>query len=411
VNKVFNPGSQIVMYYAYDAQNRRAWSWPGTADAYGNATDYTVNVYAPGGQKLGAYQIQPELMGLNIVLSVGLASSDQYFGSRRLAAMDQLGSVGNYFPWGEARSGDSQDTWNFATYWQDSVTGLDYAVNRYYSNAYGRFMTPDSGVGARPADPGSWNRYAYTRGDPVNRFDPSGRDDCAVIFADASQPYNPYSSCSGGYSCPDMASLEGDPDAATFYAQSAAIGCGSYSVSMIPVAAPAQPTISCSVSLYERPVIVNGVTVAEHTYIDLTVQISGVATVNFLCEGGPSNPNGSGTLQGGCVSAVNSIATKGPSGPGLPGNVQVGNTYTGADACDDVSEILGAVNLYQQNGVFAPYRPIIGPMSPYGYNSNSYSFTLLDDVGLAGYYPSGLPSSWFGWPPNTPGWGKVVPGL
>jgi hypothetical protein len=27
-------------------------------------------------------------------------------------------------------------------------------------------------------DSGSWNKYAYTRGDPVNRFDPHGKDDC-----------------------------------------------------------------------------------------------------------------------------------------------------------------------------------------------------------------------------------------
>jgi hypothetical protein len=27
-----------------------------------------------------------------------------------------------------------------------------------------------------PADPGSWNRYAYVAGDPVNRVDPSGRE-------------------------------------------------------------------------------------------------------------------------------------------------------------------------------------------------------------------------------------------
>ena len=58
------------------------------------------------------------------------------------------------------------------------LVGLDYAKNRYYSNTLGRFLTPDpytASVG--PADPGSWNRYAYTRGDPVNRKDPSGMDD------------------------------------------------------------------------------------------------------------------------------------------------------------------------------------------------------------------------------------------
>jgi RHS repeat-associated protein len=55
------------------------------------------------------------------------------------------------------------------------VSGLDYANNRYYSNAYGRFMTPDPYKGnGGPQDPGSWNRYAYTRGDPANRNDPSG---------------------------------------------------------------------------------------------------------------------------------------------------------------------------------------------------------------------------------------------
>jgi RHS repeat-associated protein len=52
-------------------------------------------------------------------------------------------------------------------------------VNRYYSNAYGRFMTPDpyQGNGGGPGDPNnpqSWNRYAYTVGDPVNWNDPDG---------------------------------------------------------------------------------------------------------------------------------------------------------------------------------------------------------------------------------------------
>ena len=85
-------------------------------------------------------------------------SSDQYFGGRRLAIMDQLGSVvenagsqvQGYYPWGEPKGTvNPQDTWNFATYWADSFTGLDYANNRYYSNAYGRFMTPDRKGGRR----------------------------------------------------------------------------------------------------------------------------------------------------------------------------------------------------------------------------------------------------------------------
>jgi RHS repeat-associated protein len=57
------------------------------------------------------------------------------------------------------------------------ATGLGQANNRYYANAYGRFMTPDpSRSSGGPSNPQSWNRYAYTAGDPVNRADPSGLD-------------------------------------------------------------------------------------------------------------------------------------------------------------------------------------------------------------------------------------------
>jgi RHS repeat-associated protein len=50
---------------------------------------------------------------------------------------------------------------------------------RFYASTYGRFLTPDpyqaSAKGANnPSDPGSWNRYAYVNGDPVNLIDPSG---------------------------------------------------------------------------------------------------------------------------------------------------------------------------------------------------------------------------------------------
>jgi RHS repeat-associated protein len=81
-------------------------------------------------------------------------------------------------PWGEPKgTTNPQNTWSFATYWQDSNTGLDYANNRYYSNAYGRFMTPDPSTSSRgPSNPQNWNRYAYTAGDPVNRLDPTGQD-------------------------------------------------------------------------------------------------------------------------------------------------------------------------------------------------------------------------------------------
>jgi len=51
---------------------------------------------------------------------------------------------------------------------------MDYVNNRYYSNAYGRFMTPDPATGSSSSNPQSWNKYAYVNGDPVNLTDPIG---------------------------------------------------------------------------------------------------------------------------------------------------------------------------------------------------------------------------------------------
>ena len=39
----------------------------------------------------------------------------------------------------------------------------------------GRFMTPDR-MSGNASDPGSWNKYAYVEGDPVNRLDSTGQE-------------------------------------------------------------------------------------------------------------------------------------------------------------------------------------------------------------------------------------------
>jgi RHS repeat-associated protein len=108
---------------------------------------------------------------------------------------DRLGSnlnagVGWLNPYGDP-SAAGLDKVEFATYTRDSYTGFDYAQNRMYSSYDGRFNTPDPAGrrAARRKDPGSWNRYAYTRGDPVNRRDKSGLgddggDDGCVEFDD-----------------------------------------------------------------------------------------------------------------------------------------------------------------------------------------------------------------------------------
>ena len=67
----------------------------------------------------------------------------------------------------------SATTKKYTSYERDQETGLDYAINRYFSNAYGRFVSSDKGS-AVLYTPKSLNRYAYAADDPVNHVDPTG---------------------------------------------------------------------------------------------------------------------------------------------------------------------------------------------------------------------------------------------
>jgi len=94
---------------------------------------------------------------------------------------DRLGSVVRsgtetlrYFPWGEERTTTTQNRDKFGAYFRDA-SGLDYALNRYYSSSHGRFLTPDPYVAsASLTNPQSWDRYPYVENDPVNFVDPQG---------------------------------------------------------------------------------------------------------------------------------------------------------------------------------------------------------------------------------------------
>src|ERR1700694_2709874 len=113
-----------------------------------------------------------------------VAPSSQFGALSSTVTMDRLGSIASstFYPYGEEYTTTAQDKEKFATYYRDGTTGLDYARNRYYSSIQGRFMTPDPyRNSAGPADPGSWNRYAYVNNDPVNYLDPPGLNSYAPI--------------------------------------------------------------------------------------------------------------------------------------------------------------------------------------------------------------------------------------
>jgi RHS repeat-associated protein len=189
-NRLSAVGGSQSAAYAYGPDNRRIYH----RDANNNETIY---FYGADGKKLATYTCTVTYGAMDqITIQLTQQSQNLYFLGKLIVAegngvsTDRLGSVRNgqtgyeaQYPYGVEYTTTANDREKYATYTRDSVTGLDYAVNRYYSSQWGRFLSPDpyrsnSGGPGDPADPQSWNRYTYTRNDPVNRLDPTGLNDC-----------------------------------------------------------------------------------------------------------------------------------------------------------------------------------------------------------------------------------------
>jgi RHS repeat-associated protein len=185
----------------YDGENRLVTSMsekysygPDNLRVYKQHPDGSEELYFNGlrGERLQVYHTAGPLT------SWGNGGTLLYFAGRAVDGnyRDRLGSVQwfwryggppptytGYYPYGEEYTTTTQDREKFATYYRDGTTALDYAKNRYYSSILGRFMSADpymaTASGANnPADPGSWNRYAYALNDPVKFNDPSGLGAC-----------------------------------------------------------------------------------------------------------------------------------------------------------------------------------------------------------------------------------------
>jgi RHS repeat-associated protein len=169
--------------YRYLPDNKRVWKKaPGGAE--------TVYFYGVGGQKLITYTLQTSPVALVSPVE------NVYFGGKLIRANgvsvvhDRLGSVvargdssssvitkHDYLPYGEemgTATGGNVD--KFGTYLRDQTTGLDYADQRYFAGTgAGRFLSSDPYEASGGAgEPGSWNRFAYVGGDPVNKNDTRG---------------------------------------------------------------------------------------------------------------------------------------------------------------------------------------------------------------------------------------------
>jgi RHS repeat-associated protein len=172
--------------YVYDANGRRV-----RKTASGTTTEY---VYDLAGSVAAEFQGTTWTKGYVYLGGLLAQYSD---GTTYFAHKDHLGSTRvltkpdksfnptdayDYLPFGESTSTGSTSH-KFTGQERDTESGLDYMTTRFHSSMQGRFtsadpLQPDS---SHPnillqflTNPQNWNKYAYSRNNPVNNSDRSG---------------------------------------------------------------------------------------------------------------------------------------------------------------------------------------------------------------------------------------------
>jgi RHS repeat-associated protein len=111
-----------------------------------------------------------------------LVSDRQGTGQLQIDAIAQTVSRRQYLPFGQLRTDSS--AWvggrGFVGGQQDDATGLTNLGAREYDTSTGRFLSPDPLL--VPADPESWNAYAYADNSPITLSDPDGNrpEECST---------------------------------------------------------------------------------------------------------------------------------------------------------------------------------------------------------------------------------------
>ena len=104
-------------------------------------------------------------------------SASDHLGSPR-AVWDSSGHLvetHKYWPYGEdSIATPPNQRLAYCLMERDTETSRFYDHARQHDFGLGRFLSPDT-VGGHPANPQSWNRYAYTLGNPMKHVDPDGK--------------------------------------------------------------------------------------------------------------------------------------------------------------------------------------------------------------------------------------------
>jgi RHS repeat-associated protein len=161
--------------YVYDGLGNRVQR----IDPSGNATTYVYDAFGKlaaeyGGTSSGAAGTQyvtVDALGSTRLVMAGTQASERHdfqpYGYETYASGTWRAGVTGY--------GADTMRQKFTGQERDNESGLDFFQARYYAAGQGRFASPDPGnAGANPADPQSWNGYAYVSNNPLMYTDPSG---------------------------------------------------------------------------------------------------------------------------------------------------------------------------------------------------------------------------------------------
>ncbi len=167
--------------YTYNALGQRVEKKVGTA--------YTEIVYEGSGEPIG--ENNRTSWTQSYVLLAGRHVAIYQNNATYFTHANRLGSTGSvtdysatvvqdqlFYPWGQdwLMVGSSQEKRFAKLQHRDSETSLDPTRFRMFSSTQGRWLSPDPAGkrAAKPANPQSWNRYAYVLNNACNGVDPLG---------------------------------------------------------------------------------------------------------------------------------------------------------------------------------------------------------------------------------------------
>ncbi len=179
-NRLISVDAGVTATYAYGPNGERVWKIAGGVTTY---------YYWGIGEKVSGSWTKFFVSGLGGKLVEYSSSTTKFFVTNHLgsvaARMDVSGTLSEtyrYLPFGELFAG-SATTHEFTGKERDQESGLDYFGARYLASNHGRWMSVDP-VFRKAHDPQSLNRYAYSRNDPIGKYDPNGEEwrivDCGV---------------------------------------------------------------------------------------------------------------------------------------------------------------------------------------------------------------------------------------